>query len=219
MSLRRENRPLGYQARSMKAGAAQVGCHRRRTAGRLKREHRARAELIAEFVAYPGAFDDPGLECGMCQGDGREPCGGCVADCTCAGWTLELCELCGGTGDGREVAVLAVIRGEIFDPDAAAVIADGLTASRSRGLACDRRQVSDNAASDAAQGLALQLVLAQHVDLVHGPHDRYTRRGVRARLRPLELPSLLRWVSARWNDPPPLAMAFALIVDATIALE
>ena len=133
--------------------------HRERRIRALLAEHRLRAKLLAELVVCPGIFaEGEEVVCANCQG------AGVVDDLG------ETCSICGGTGDAREVATLAILLGETFDLDAATVAADMLEQA------------------DAARGLELQLVLQRRVDVVYGPHPRFRRTRVLGRLRWPDLP-------------------------------
>ena len=138
--------------------------HRERRIRALLAEHRLRAKLLAELVVCPGIFaEGEEVVCANCQGAG-------VVD-----GMGDACSICGGTGDAREVAILAILRGETFDLDAATVAADMLEQA------------------DAARGLELRLVLRRWVDVVYGPHPRFRRTRVLGRLRWPDLPAQARW--------------------------
>ena len=143
--------------------------HRERRIRALLAEHRLRAKLLAELVVCPGIFaEGEEVVCANCHGAG-EFTDEIDLD---VGWRLMApCDPCGGTGGAREVAILAILRGETFDLDAATVAADMLEQA------------------DAAQGLELQLVLQRRVDVVYGPHPRFRRTRVLGRLRWPDLPA------------------------------
>lgn len=183
--------------------------HRLATERRLEREHRARAEVLAEAVY---GSDLEGVECANCSGEGtltdwsvmrgrpRYALGSAPVTYLRSSlrWrTVQVCRICEGTGDAREVATLAILRGEAFDLDAATVAAERLMLARSSGLGIDRSRESPDAPGDAARGRAILDVLAGHVDHEQGPRERRDSTPVRARLSPPELPPVLRWAEDR----------------------